>query len=241
MRHLKKKIAAAEGKLQVSDQDPTNEGEVSNTQNKQLGIKEEAFHIKEEAEPNSILSNKKGENINLLALKANQIHDRSDQDSSNDSFSDGQPHTRKGKLAKSSVDSKGAKGATSAKNIIKNYGRALHNFAISNMSLPYIGPLLDREKQNLKDFRKFFYSKKKQVRSIAGLRTLILVMPEDNLQIAAFKRVFQALSIIFIKFFSVNWIFSGKLFNKLAHLKCRFKMLRRIKSPENFTYLKGFL
>jgi len=69
----------------------------------------------------------------------------------------------------------------------------------------------------------------------------LLVTSEDSAEVAAYKRVFQGLSIIFVKFFSVNWIFSGKLFNKLAHLQCRLKILRRIKNPEHFTYFKGFV
>lgn len=109
------------------------------------------------------------------------------------------------------------------------------------MSLPYINPLLQKEKITLKDFRKYFTAQRQQVRSIVGLRNLLLVTSDDTAEVAAYKRVFQGLSIIFVKFFSVNWIFSGKLFNKMAHLQCRLKILRRIKNPEYFTYLKGFL
>jgi hypothetical protein len=53
-----------------------------------------------------------------------------------------------------------------------------------------------------------------------------------------FKNILKKLGEIFIKNFSVNWIFSGKMTYKEAHLKFRFKMLRRIRNPELFTYLK---
>jgi len=132
------------------------------------------------------------------------------------------------------------RGATSAKNIVKNYGRALANFAASNLALPYLTKLIDKENIRVKDFRRFIASKKKRARCIAGLRQLLVVEREDSEHIAAFKRIFKEVSVIFIKYFSVNWIFSGKLCDKMTHLKYRFKILRRIRSPEHFTYLKGF-
>jgi len=145
--------------------------------------------------------------------------------------------TKKEKSAKSG---KVERGATSAKNIVKNYGRALANFAASNLALPYLTKLIAQENIRVKDFRRFIASKKKRARCIAGLRQLLVVEREDSEHIAAFKRIFKEVSVIFIKYFSVNWIFSGKLCDKMTHLKYRFKILRRIRSPEHFTYLKGF-
>ena len=141
---------------------------------------------------------------------------------------------------KNPKEKKVERGATSAKNIVKNYGRALANFAASNLALPYLTRSIERENVRLKDFRRFISSKKKRARCIAGLRQLLVVEAEDTEHIAAFKRIFKEVSIIFIKYFSVNWIFSGKLCDKMTHLKYRFKILRRIRSPEHFTYLKGF-
>ena len=132
------------------------------------------------------------------------------------------------------------RGATSAKNIVKNYGRALANFASSNLAIPYLTDLVRIENFKVKDFRRFMASKKKQSRCIKGLRDLLIVQEEDNPTIATFKRVFKEISIIFIKYFSVNWIFGGKLCDKMTHLKYRFKIQRRIQDPEHFTYLKGF-
>lgn len=50
----------------------------------------------------------------------------------------------------------------------------------------------------------------------------------------ALKNIFQELAIIFMTDFSVNWIFSGRVFYKDIYLRVRHKMLRRIKHPELF-------
>jgi hypothetical protein len=63
---------------------------------------------------------------------------------------------------------------------------------------------------------------------------------EDDEYTRSYKRVFQGISKVFIKFFSVNWIFDGKLKYKNEHIKFRNRMLRRIEKPEMFTYLKPF-
>ena len=147
---------------------------------------------------------------------------------------------KKASSSKKSTPAKPERGSTSAKNIVKNYGRALANFAASNLAVPYLNTLIEKEKVRVKDFRRFIASKKKRARCIAGLRNLLVVQDDDSEHVAAFKRIFKDVSVIFIKYFSVNWIFSGKLCDKITHLKYRFKILRRIRNPEHFTYLKGF-
>lgn len=140
----------------------------------------------------------------------------------------------------SPLSDKSQRGSTSAKNIIKNYGRVLANFAASDLALPYLIKLAEQENIEPKEFRKFIASKTKQARCIKGLRDLLLVNEKDDNVAVAYKRIFRELAIIFMKFFSVNWIFGGKLCDKKIHLKYRFKILRRIQNPEFFTYLKGF-
>jgi len=54
------------------------------------------------------------------------------------------------------------------------------------------------------------------------------------------KKVFQEICIIFLKFFCVNWLYNSKISEKIAHLKYRFKLLRRVRNPQYFTYLKDF-
>lgn len=128
---------------------------------------------------------------------------------------------------------------SNTKNIVKNYGKAMCSFAASNLSLMYVLPLAEKEKIKIDRFKEYFRCKKELVGSIETFRNLYIEDNTDNPEIKAFKRVFKEVSIIFVKFFSVNWIFGGKLTQKQAHLKYRFKMLRRIRNPELFTYLKG--
>lgn len=148
--------------------------------------------------------------------------------------------TREPRESKSAMKQKPERGSTSAKNIVKNYGRALANFAASDLAVPYLTVLFKKDETRIKEFRKFIGAKKKQARCIKGLRNLLITQHEDPNMIVAFKKVFKDLSVTFIKYFSVNWIFSGKLCDKITHLKYRFKILRRIRNPEFFTYLKGF-
>jgi len=125
------------------------------------------------------------------------------------------------------------------KNIVKNYGKAICSFACSEIGKPYLETVL--EKHNIKQHKEFltYISKvKESIDSIQSFRSLLLVREDDPADVVAFKKAFAAIGEVFIKYFSVNWIFSGRITHKDTHLKFRFKMLRRIQHPEFFTYLK---
>lgn len=124
-----------------------------------------------------------------------------------------------------------------SKNVIKNYGKAMAAFACSKLSKPYLEDLARKEGITPADFIHYVATYKECTDSIGGLRSLLLVTENDAEETCVYKRVFQALCEIFLKYFSVNWIFSGKMNNKLLHLNLRFKMLRRVQNPEYFTYL----
>ncbi len=128
----------------------------------------------------------------------------------------------------------------SSKNIVKNFGKAMCSFASSDLAMPYLQKLNTNKDIRLEDFQSHIHKKRDLIDSIDSLRSLLLIMKNDDSEIAAFKKVFQEISIIFIKYFSVNWIFQGKMSHKQAHLRARFKMLRRIMNPQHFTYFKDF-
>jgi len=161
-----------------------------------------------------------------------------------------QPVHKKDSLALIKVDSFKAKKSiitkpratttASNKNIIKNYARAMINFALSRMANPCLGKLLRQERVDVRDFYNFMAGHKEEVNSIKNLRQLLLIEKGDSNETAAFKRIFKEVSIWFIKFFSVNWVYSSKVSDKITHIKYRFKILRRIKNPEYFTYLESF-
>jgi len=129
-----------------------------------------------------------------------------------------------------------------SKNIVKNYGKALCAFASSNIAIPYLENIALKRgfsSQILEKFTIFIRERKEKVNSIESLKRLLIAMEGDTPEEQEYKLLFKDISIIFLKYFSANWIYSGRLMHKKDHLRFRFKMLRRIQDPEHFTYLKS--
>ena len=127
------------------------------------------------------------------------------------------------------------------KNIVKNYARAMSNFALSKTAQPYLQEILEIQgKVSLRGFKMFIKKNKEDITSIRRLRELLLITEEDAELVCGYKNVFKALSMVFLKSFSVNWIYASKVSDKLTHVKYRFKMMRRVENPEYFTYLEDF-
>jgi hypothetical protein len=133
-----------------------------------------------------------------------------------------------------------SKGSTSCKNIMKNYCRALTNFALSRIALHYLIPMLELHQIKLEDFQEFIEERKEKVNCIKNLREMLLIEDDDCDHTALLKNIFKEISIVFLKNFSVNWIFNSKICDKRVHLKYRFKILRRVQHPIYFTYLEDF-
>ncbi len=132
------------------------------------------------------------------------------------------------------------KEVQSNKNIVKNYARAMVNFAVSTLALPYLDKIIQAEtKINLNDFRMFMQEQKEDITSIKNLRELLLVSKTDDENVAIYKKVFQQTCVVFVKFFSVNWVYNSKVSDKVTHVRYRGKLLRRIRNPEYFTYLEN--
>ena len=128
-----------------------------------------------------------------------------------------------------------------SKNIVKNYGKALCAFASSRIAVPYILEIMAKNSYDCIDIPQFMETmklKKETTNSMESLRKLLIAEEGEKKVEQTQKKLFKELSVVFIKYFSVNWIYNGKLLHKRAHLKFRFKMLRRIQNPEFFTYLK---
>ena len=75
---------------------------------------------------------------------------------------------------------------------------------------------------------------KAKLGGISSFRAMLLAGERENAKTEACKRVFQWISEVFIKYFSVSWIIHGKVSHKETYLKYRFKMLRRVQKPEAF-------
>ncbi len=140
--------------------------------------------------------------------------------------------------SKQQVSSSDCEDGKATKNIPQNFGRAICNFALSDIGLPYVTPILEKEKLALAVFRSFMEDTKKSMRGVIHFREALLINKLDSEEAQALKRAFRDIGEIFIKYFSVNWIFNGKVNYKKACLKFRFKILRRIQNPELFTYIR---
>lgn len=120
------------------------------------------------------------------------------------------------------------------KNTAINYGKAIASFAISPLALPYLHPLLSKEGiVTLSQFQQFALHAKGRIGGFCSLRSALLTEEGDNEKTSACKRIFQAIGEVFIKYFSVNWILTGRLTNKMVYMKLRANMLRKIQNPES--------
>jgi len=143
-------------------------------------------------------------------------------------------------------DTKTPKIYLQTKNIVTNFGKAIVTFAVSDIAMPYLRNIIKKvdpegtEALGIQDFIKFIGNTKANISSIDGFRVLILEEKSDEKKTVLCKRVFRMIAEVFIKYFSVNWITHGRVTYKMIHLKFRYKMLRRIQNPSQFTYLKGY-
>ena len=122
---------------------------------------------------------------------------------------------------------------------MKNYARALASFALSNIATPYLRVLINKsfnDKQENKEtiesevckFKAYIEKNKDKINCIKKLREHLLGEIKDSIETIRFKELFKNISVIFLKFFSVNWLYSSKIGDKVAHLKYRLKLLRRV-------------
>jgi len=122
------------------------------------------------------------------------------------------------------------------KNIVKNYGKNCATFAISELGIPFLSNQLSVEE--IAGFKEYIRSKIAGITNIANFREMLLSTEKDSEDIVKYKKTFQYISEIFIRDYSFNWIFHSPRINDVkGHIFARFKMLRRIRDPEHFTYI----
>jgi hypothetical protein len=125
-------------------------------------------------------------------------------------------------------------------NVMKNYCAAMIHFAFSQMAEPYLAKLPEIQVLTLSKFYSILKLKKSNVNCISNLRQVLVQEQEDSDEIKAFKVLFQKACTVFLKFFSVNWIYNSKLTEKSKYLRYRGRLLRRVQDPAKFTYLEEF-
>jgi len=131
----------------------------------------------------------------------------------------------------------------STKNIIKNYGRAICNFVALPVARDYLDNIIKKQNEDvsIEEFIEFAQENKGKVDSMEGFKSILIIKRADSPKMCSFKRIFKSIGEIFIKYFSVNWVFESRVTYKQAHLGFRFKMLRRLRKPELFNNLKSSL
>lgn len=125
------------------------------------------------------------------------------------------------------------------KGLCRNYGRAISSFALSSLALPYIRQQkIMISFEQWEGFRSFVKVIRRVINGTDSLRAAVLVTQNDSGDILIYKRTFQILAEIFIKFYSVQWItHSKRLSLRTLHLKYRYKVLKLILNPELYTSL----
>jgi len=126
------------------------------------------------------------------------------------------------------------------KNFIKNvdltFIKAILAFANSHLSLPYVKNLLQQENIKFTEFTSFIGQC--QERASNGLQAFrqILIIDEttDDDKMISLKRIFKALSEIFILEHSLNWISQSRLTYKEEYVNYRLKMLQKIQNPVQY-------
>lgn len=126
-----------------------------------------------------------------------------------------------------------------SKNVVKNYGKAMSGFALTDLARPYREELLASHHISFDNFKKFVINYKERIDSIGSFREMILPSAEDTDEVGKIKIVLRSLCEIFVRDFALNWIFSSKSNQRAILLKYRFKILRRVQNPSKFTYLKN--
>jgi len=120
-------------------------------------------------------------------------------------------------------------------NIIKNFIKAISSFCTSDLALPYLIPLIDNSNCGITQemFIDFVFTYKEKVDSLTGLITLTLPEDTDSKETVICKTIYKELSIVFLKYFAVNWIFgSTKLKHRKVLLRNRFIIKRKIQNPD---------
>lgn len=93
--------------------------------------------------------------------------------------------------------------------------------------------VLDKTKAGTyKDFIEFMNQFKKEITTISDLRSLWV----DN----QYESVIRTLSSIFLRKYSLHYIFNSRVCNYVSHIKYRQRFLEAIKAPNEFKHIKDF-
>jgi len=113
--------------------------------------------------------------------------------------------------------------------IATNFFKAICKFALSNLALPYLYPLLLQEGVNIEDFAIFLISRQVRIHSFAKFKLILMLINRNFGRLAACQRILKALSKVFLDYFSVGWIITAsEIRQKEKYLRFRSKILKFI-------------
>ncbi|CAD8089415.1 unnamed protein product [Paramecium sonneborni] len=118
------------------------------------------------------------------------------------------------------------------KNITKNFSKAIISYIIQNKDIG----LKIMNYEQFEEFVTILKDKKNQMTNIKQLRDLWVETNEMKSQ--QFNKAFRIFSEYFLKQQSVCYIYNSRIANTGWHLKYRYNLLRALREPENFKYIK---
>ncbi|CAK93184.1 unnamed protein product (macronuclear) [Paramecium tetraurelia] len=118
------------------------------------------------------------------------------------------------------------------KNITKNFSKAIISYIIQNKDIG----LKIMNCEQFEEFVSVLKDKKNQMTNIKQLRELWVDTNQEKSQ--QFNKAFRIFSEYFLKQQSVSYIYNSRIANTGWHLKYRYNLLRALKEPENFKYIK---
>jgi len=119
------------------------------------------------------------------------------------------------------------------KNMIINYGKAIFSFALSDLAEQYIQRYFQSEKISRASFRNFVDELRPRISGCKNFEAFFRADENDSTEIALYRRVLKMLGVVFMKYFSVNWIIHGKTTHKQVYLQHRCAILRRITKDQD--------
>ncbi|CAK74652.1 unnamed protein product (macronuclear) [Paramecium tetraurelia] len=128
------------------------------------------------------------------------------------------------------IRKKKEKKINDTKNITKNFSKAIISYIMNNPDL--LKSFFSNKQYD--DFLNLLKNKKNQMTNIKQLRDLWV----DGGKFSEFNKVFRIISQYFLKNQSVAYVYNSRISNTIWHLKYRQNLLRALKEPENFRFIK---
>lgn len=120
------------------------------------------------------------------------------------------------------------------KNIPKNYGKAIVSFIENNKEL--VKRVLSKfSSMTYISFMNILRARKNKINSIADLRSFWLESDDDE-----FPKIARILSNVFLRHFSLEYIFNSRISNFSGHVKYRARLIEALRDPEHFTSIKQY-